>query len=89
MRRLRDDLAASDKVLPLPSREDSCLGNIERLLKSGVRIPRLLFCGLWVVARPFIPESLTHPWYQPNLRVHNIKNQKSNNRWPPTLSSTR
>lgn len=59
MRRLRDELTASDKVLPLPSREDSCLGNIERLLKSGVRSRppcgmypfRLFFiCGLWLLA---------------------------------------
>lgn len=42
VRRLRGELAASSKVLPLPSREDSCLGNIERLLRDGVRFSIVL-----------------------------------------------
>lgn len=34
VRRLRDELSATTAVLPLPFREDACLGNIERLLKQ-------------------------------------------------------
>lgn len=45
VRRLRDELAASSQVLPLPSREDSCLGNIERLLKDGVK-PEAIYHAL-------------------------------------------